>query len=80
MPVPNYNNAAAVTPSDTDLLPKSGMLFIGDVTSGGTTLKVKTKGGQTVTFTIVAVGLFEGLEVEQVFASGTLATAIHVFY
>ncbi len=79
MAVENYNNAAAVTPSNTDLLPNSGMLYIGSV-SGGTALKVVTKGGQTVTFTVVAVGLFEGLEVEQVFDTGTTASAIHVFY
>jgi len=75
----NFNNCDAVTPSDTELLTNSGILFIGSV-GGGTALKVVTKGGQTITFTVVAVGLFEGLEVQQVFATGTTASAIHVFY
>lgn len=79
MSVPNYNNCAAVTPSDTVDLPTPGMLYIGSI-AGGTALKVITKGGQTVTFTVVAVGLFQGLEVERVFSTGTTASAIHVFY
>lgn len=79
MSVPNYNNCDAVTPDDNNDLTNSGMLYIGSV-SGGTALKVTTKGGQTVTFTVVAVGLFEGLEVQRVWSTGTTASAIHVFY
>ena len=79
MPTGNWNGAAAVTPSDTALLANSGVLFIGSIV-GGTALKVKTKNGDTVTFTVVAIGLFEGLEVAQVFATGTTASAIHVFF
>ena len=79
MPTGNWNGAAAVTPSDTALLPNSGVLFIGNI-GGGTTLKVKTKNGETVTFAVVALGLFEGLEVSQVFATGTTVSAIHVFF
>lgn len=79
MSMKSFNNAAAVTPSDSADLTKSGMLFIGSV-AGGTTLTVTTKGGQTVTFTVVAIGLLEGILVERVWATGTLASAIHVFY
>jgi len=79
MSMPNYNNCAAVTPSDSADLTNSGMLYIGSI-AGGTALKVNTKGGQTVTFTVVAVGLFQGLEVERVWSTGTTASAIHVFY
>ena len=76
MSVPNYNSAAAVTPSDSENLANSGMLYI----SGTGNVKVTTKGGQDVTILTVPVGLLEGLEVERVWSTGTTATGIHVFY
>jgi hypothetical protein len=71
-----YARAAAVTPSDTaELHPgfTTKALFIG--TAGA--LKVKTRGGDTVTFDNVPAGHLY-LQVRQVFDTGTDATGIVV--
>jgi len=74
--------AAGITPSDTANIPNvstqdgSGnngcVLFIG---TGGD-IKVKTAGGDEVTFTNVADGTFFPVQVVRVFATGTTASEI----
>jgi len=74
--------AAGITPSDTAIIPNvstqdgSGnngcVLFIG---TGGD-IKVKTAGGDEVTFTNVADGTFFPVQVVRVFATGTTASEI----
>jgi hypothetical protein len=67
-----FQNAAAVTPSDTNnLSPAAWSLLIG---TGGT-LKVDTLGGQTGVALTVPAGLFP-LMVTRVYATGTAATGI----
>ena len=73
------SRAAAVTPSNTLEIPSiSGgvnngcVLYIG----GGGDVKVKTAGGDEVTFTGVQAGTFMPVNVVQVFATGTTATNI----
>ncbi len=73
------NSVSAVTPSDSADLTNSGILYIGSI-SGGTTLKVTTTGGDTVTFPEVEVGWFGPLKVERVWSTGTAATSIFVAY
>lgn len=74
--------AAAVTPSNTDNIPNvatedgSGnngcVLYVG----GAGTLKVKTVGGDEVTFVGITAGSFIPVQVLQVFSTGTSATNI----
>lgn len=74
--------AATVTPSDTDNIPNvatedgSGnngcVLYVG----GAGTLKVKTVGGDEVTFVGITAGSFIPVQVLQVFTTGTSATNI----
>ena len=74
--------AAVVTPSNTDNIPNvatedgSGnngcVLYVG----GAGTLKVKTVGGDEVTFVGITAGSFIPVQVVQVFAEGTSATNI----
>jgi len=72
------SRAASVTPSDTAEIPYVGggakkwpcTLYVGDVTSG-TDLKVKTAGGDEVTFKGVVAGTFIPVQVVQVFSTGT---------
>lgn len=67
-----FQNAAAVTPSDTaNLTPVAWALLIG---TGGT-LKVDTLGGQTGVALTAPAGLFP-LMVTRVYATGTAATGI----
>lgn len=63
--------AAAVTPSDTALLPTSSKrLWVG----GAGNVKLTTTGGSTVTYTAVPAGTYLRVRVQQVFATGTTAT------
>lgn len=73
--------AAVVTPSDTSNIPNVStqdgpnngcVLFIG---TGGD-IKVKTAGGDEVTFTNVADGTFFPVQVVKVFSTGTTGTGI----
>ena len=66
-------NAAAVTPSDTDnLTVVSRGIYIG---SAGA-VRVLTAGGQTVTFSGLAVGTIHPIRAQRVFATGTTANGI----
>ena len=61
-----------VTPSDgTNLSPHARTLFIG---TGGT-LKITTKGGQTITFPVLT-GQYVLFQVSRVWATGTTAADI----
>lgn len=74
--------AAVVTPSNTNNIPNiatqdgSGnngcVLYVG----GAGTLKVKTVGGDEVTFVGITAGSFIPVQVLQVFSTGTTATNI----
>jgi hypothetical protein len=71
--------AAAVTPSDTVNIPSvSGgnnngcVLYVG----GAGNLKVKTVGGDEVTFVGINTGTFLPVQVVRVFSTGTSATNI----
>ena len=71
--------AAAVTPSDSaDIAAVTGgvnngcVLYVG----GAGDVKVKTVGGDEVTFTGIQAGTFMPVQVLQVFSTGTTATAI----
>ena len=67
--------ADAVTPSNTDNLPNSGIgLYCG--VSGD--VKVVTRDGSTITMVGLAAGIWHPIEVIQVFAAGTTATSILV--
>ena len=67
-----------VTPSDTADIPYVGggtgewpcVLYVGSI-SGGTRLKVRTAGGDDVTFTGIVAGSSIPVQVIRVFASGT---------
>ncbi len=52
---------------------------INDVT-GGTSVKVTTSGGDTVTFDNVVVGEDIPISINKLFNTGTTVTSIHVFY
>ena len=73
-----YNGAATVTLHDTDLLPKSGAIYIG--TAGDGTLKVTTENNEDVAFVGVVAGWFGELEVKRVWSTGTGASNIVVAY
>ena len=72
--------AASVTPSDTENIPYVGdgagdklwpcVLYVGDISSG-TDLKVKTAGGDEITFKVIVAGTFIPVQVVQVFSTGT---------
>jgi hypothetical protein len=70
--------AAVVTPSDTTDIPYVGggtgewpcVLYVGDVASG-TRLKVRTAGGDDVTFTGIVAGSFIPVQVIRVCSTGT---------
>ena len=75
------SRAAAVTPSDSANIPSLAsattvnngcVLYVG--VAGD--LKVKTAGGDDVTFTAVPAGTFLPVQVVRVFATGTAATNI----
>jgi hypothetical protein len=66
-------NAAAVTPNDSTDLPTAARgLYIG----GAGNVKVTMQGGQDVTFTALAVGVWYPLSVTRVWSTGTTATNI----
>lgn len=68
----NFNNAAAVTPSDTAAVAYDG-LWVG----GAGNVKVDMAGGQAgVTFNSVPAGTLLKIAVTKVYATGTTATAI----
>lgn len=69
---PFYDHAALVTPSDT-VANVFSALYIGG-TAGA--VKVTTKGGDTVTFSIIATGTFLPVATSLVFSTGTSATPI----
>lgn len=77
------SNAAAVTPSNTVDLSTPGIIYVDDTTSG-TNVKVDTINGQTITITSVAEGSFVGgnhpIIVKRVYATGTTADTLFVFY
>lgn len=71
--------AAAVTPSDSaDIAAVTGgvnngcVLYVG----GAGDVKVKTVGGDEVTFTGIQAGTFMPVQVVRVYATGTSATSI----
>ncbi len=68
----DYNNCEAVTPHDTNLLPNSGIIYIG---TGGT-LKVDIIGIGTVTFSNVSNGATLFARCKRVWSTGTTATDI----
>tara|TARA_R110000796_G_scaffold200798_6_gene316873 strand:- start:686 stop:955 length:270 start_codon:yes stop_codon:yes gene_type:complete len=75
--------AAVVTPSDTVNIPYIGggtgewpcVLYVGDVASG-TTLTVRTAGGDDITFKGIVAGSFIPVQVVRVFASNTSVASI----
>lgn len=67
----NFVNAAAVTPHDTNANEYKA-LYVG----GAGNVAVRTKGGQTVTFSGATAGSFLWIEVDRVLATGTTATLI----
>lgn len=70
------SNGAAVTPNDSADLPRLGILYIG---TGGT-LVIRTVGGDDVTLTNVPSGTFLPVRVRRVFATGTTASNMDIFY
>jgi hypothetical protein len=69
------DDAFAITPSDTagdELARVCRFIWVG----GSGSLRVLTERGTTVTFAAVPVGLFAGVRVRQVFATGTTATTL----
>lgn len=68
-------NCAAVTPSDADDLAVPGILYI----TGTGDVKVDMVGTGTVTLTVTA-NTFLKIQVKKVYATGTDATGIYVFY
>lgn len=72
-----YEHAVLVSPdNDTDLAVASRGIYVG----GTGTLKVTMLGGEAVTFTAIAAGVFHRLRVTRVWATGTTATTIHALY
>lgn len=72
-----YYGAAAITPHDTNLLPRPTLaIYVG----GAGALKVKTADGNDVTFPAVPVGTIIPIRAQQVFATGTVATNLVALY
>lgn len=75
-----FGRAAAVTPSNTDPIPSisGGEINEGNCLYIGVTgdVKVKTIGGDEVTFKAVPAGTILQVKVVQVFSTGTTATNI----
>lgn len=68
---------AAVTPSDTEDLPKMARsLYVG----GAGAVKVDTADGSTLVFSAVPVGTLLPVAVKRVYADGTAATLILALY
>jgi hypothetical protein len=72
----NFDNAAAVTPDNSNDLTNPGILYIG----GAGNVKVDTMSGQTVTINGITAGTTLRLRVKRVHATGTTATNITVLY
>ena len=71
------NDGMAVTPSDVTVFDQpSKLLYIGDAGS----IVVRTIAGTTLTFSSVADGTLLPLRVDQVLATGTLATGIFILF
>jgi hypothetical protein len=70
------SNGAAVTPNDSADLPRSGILYVG---TGGS-IAITTVGGDTLTLTGVPSGSWIPVRVKRVFATGTTASGMDVFY
>lgn len=71
------NHAFAITPADgSDLDHVTRGIYVG----GAGNLKVDMAGGETVTFTGLAVGVVHALRVKRVYLTGTTATAILGLY
>ncbi len=68
----DYNNCEAVTPHDTNLLPNSGIIYVGV----GGTLKVDIIGTGTVSFSSVPNGATLYARCKRVWSTGTTATDI----
>lgn len=75
----SYADAAAITPSDTAVLPRytKGLCIHGG--SSHHPVRVRMKNGTTVTITLV-IGVIHALEVDQVHATGTTATTVIALY
>ena len=79
-------NAQAVTPNDSADIELGGSPIVGIengaclfVGTGGD-LTITTVGGQTVTLTNIADGVFIPIQVKRVWATGTSATGILALY
>ena len=68
---PAYDGAAVTTSDSTDLTNSARALYIGATGD----VKVKTWGGNVLTFVAVPIGFFP-VSVTRVFATGTTATSI----
>ena len=79
-------NAQVVTPNDSQNLVLSGSSIVG-IDNGaclfigtGGNITITTIGGQTVTLTNLADGVFIPIQVKKVFATGTTASDILALY
>jgi hypothetical protein len=79
-------NAQVVTPNDSQNLVLSGSSIVG-IDNGaclfigtGGNVTITTIGGQTVTLTNLADGVFIPIQVKKVFATGTTASDILALY
>jgi hypothetical protein len=79
-------NAQVVTPNDSQNLVLSGSSIVG-IDNGaclfigtGGNVTITTIGGQTVTLTNLADGVFSPIQVKKVFATGTTASDILALY
>jgi hypothetical protein len=79
-------NAQVVTPNDSQNLVLSGSSIVG-IDNGaclfigtGGNVTITTIGGQTVTLTNLADGVFIPIQVKKVFATGTTASGILALY
>ncbi|MGA9772357.1 MAG: hypothetical protein WBV94_25210 [Blastocatellia bacterium] len=71
------NHAFAITPADSaDIAQVTRGLYVG----GAGNVKVDMAGGETVTFTGLAVGVVHALRVKRVYQTGTTATSILGLY
>lgn len=68
--------AVPITPSDTTIIRPTLGIYVG--VAGD--VKVDMQDGSTVTFTGLAAGMFHGISVKRVYATGTTATGILAVY
>lgn len=71
-----FNNAAAITPSDTVPVINANTPISGIYVGGAGNVAVITQGGQTVTFTAPPVGTTLFIRSVYVKSTGTTATAL----